>query len=375
MTMKIIGQWFDHGSAAQLDAVLEFQGERYQLITQTDIHRSGDIGLIAVSDRLGNVDRKLTLKDGSVFVTQDNQSVDKVFKELTKVNDFIHSFESNMGLVLIALVLCVATGFSFFKWGVPWVSHTVAHALPQKTGEIIGANTLGFLDGFLFEPSQLEEEQQKEIRNHFETKLVAKIINEQSIKYAIHFRAWGEGDDAIPNALALPSGDIILTDKFVQMSKSQDEIDSVLLHEMGHVVHKHSLEMVTQGTLITAVVALFTGDASGAADMGIGLGSLLLSTNYSRNNESEADQYAFEKMLQLGINPESFASIMGRITSQSNQIKSKQTESSNPSNKESSFIDYLSTHPNTQNRIEQAKRYALCYKKELSVCDSIEIKR
>ena len=250
------------------------------------------------------------------------------------------------------------------------VSHTVAHALPQKTGNIIGANTLEFLDDYLFDPSELEERQKTAIRNHFKTKLVAENTSEQQITYALHFRAWGEGELAISNALALPSGDIILTDKFVQMSKSQDEIDSVLLHEMGHVEHKHTLEMITQGTLVTTVIALFTGDASGAADLGVGLGSLLLSTSYSRDNESEADQFAFEKMLKLGINPESFASIMERITTQTDEI-----EKIKHSSQKEGWADYLSTHPNTQERIKQAQHYAACYRKGLLVCDSLEMHR
>ena len=58
------------------------------------------------------------------------------------------------------------------------------------------------------------------------------------------------GEVEIPNALAFPSGDIVLTDKFVQLSKNQDEIDSVLLHEMGHVVHRHGLEMLIEKELL-----------------------------------------------------------------------------------------------------------------------------
>ena len=41
-------------------------------------------------------------------------------------------------------------------------------------------------------------------------------------------------------------------------------------------------------------------------DMGIGLGSALVSSAYSRGHESEADKYAFDKMLKSGIDPKSF---------------------------------------------------------------------
>jgi len=74
--------------------------------------------------------------------------------------------------------------------------------------------------------------------------------------------------------LALPSGDIVLTDKFIELSENQDEIDAVLLHEMGHVIHRHGLEMVIEGTLVTVAGMLIVGDSNGLADMGVELGSL-----------------------------------------------------------------------------------------------------
>lgn len=379
----IAGVWHEQGSAAQIAAELHFDKANFQLKTQTEATQFGSISSIHVSDRLGNIERKLTLPDGSVFSTKDNQLVDSIFKKQIKSNGIIHAIESNIGWVIVALVLTVVVGLSFFKWGVPAASHAIAHALPQKSGDLIGANTLSFLDKAIFDPSQLDEAQQHKIREHFLNSLLSFNRSDKAINYTLHFRAWGEGDNAIPNALALPSGDIILTDKFVELSKNQDEIDSVLLHEIGHIEHRHTLEMVVQSTLVTAAVALFTGDASGAADMGIGLGSLLVSTNYARDHESEADQYAFEKMLQIGIDPTSFADIMDRITSvahnnedepneQSDDVDKSESAQNGPKSSEDGFLDYFSTHPSTAKRIQQAKRYAQCYKKGLQVCDVLK---
>jgi len=377
----IKGKWHIQGSAAQQSAVLTIEGERYQLKTETDVVQFGSLDKVGVSDRLGNVERKLTLDDGSVFVTKDNASVDRFFSQYTKTNSLIHIIESNIAWALVALVLTVVTGFAFFKWGVPWASHAVAHALPQKTGDIIGANTLEFLDDYFFEPSQLDSVQRQQIRDHFQRTLVEPNKAKSSISYTLHFRAWGEGDEAIPNALALPSGDIILTDKFVELSQTQDEIDSVLLHEMGHVEYRHTLEMIAQTTLVTTAIALFTGDASGAADMGVGLGSLLVSTSYSRGNEAEADQYAFEQMLLANIDPTSFADIMTRITdyayasdddkkpTEQKHADTKPAKTQNNDADQDSWLDYLSTHPSTAERVKQAKRYAKCYAKGLRTCE------
>ncbi len=373
--MEIQGRWHLSGNAAYVDASMSVYDRHFQLLAQTGESQSGAIAEIQVSDRLGNIERKLTLTDGSVFATDDNDGVDVAFREQTKVNGFIHTIESNLAAVLLALVLSVFAGYGFFKWGIPWASHKIAHALPQSTGDVIGANTLEFLDDYIFAKSEIELSQQNEIRQHFKDLLLNTKPSAEggTISYRLHFRAWDDGDEGIPNALALPSGDIILTDRFVQLSTSQDEIDSVLLHEIGHVEHRHTLEMIAQSTIFTTAIALFTGDASGAADMGIGLGSLLISSSYSRNNESEADQYAFEQMLQLDIDPNSFAAIMAKITEQEDNSEKESDGPKRSENEKQDWIDYLSTHPRTQERIDQAKRYAQCYRKRMIVCDSLEL--
>ena len=380
----IKGTWYEQGSSAQLDAKLSIEGERYTLKTQTGIARFGGLAQINASDRLGNIERKLILEDGSVFATKDNESIDILFKRRSKVNNIIHMLEANLSWAIVALILTVMTGFAFFKWGVPSASHAVAQALPQETGNIIGKNTLEFLDDYLFEPSKLDKSQQQQINDHFYNTLLVQVnetkgLNDH-VNYTLHFRSWGEDETAIPNALALPSGDIILTDKFVELSQNQDEIDSVVLHEIGHIEHRHTLEMIVQSTLVTTAVTLFTGDASGAADMGIGLGSLLLSTSYSRNFESEADQYAFEQMLTAQIDPTSFANIMDRMTKfmedgefDENTNEQNNTEPSNTNEDKNNVFDYLSTHPSTADRIKQAEHYAKCYKKGLTICDALKM--
>ena len=369
--MIIKGNCYHLGSSERFEAQLEIVGLRYTLKTQADeVCRLGDISEISVSDKLGNVERRLSFNDGAIFTTQYNHSIDNLFRDRTKLNRLIHAIESNTTWVVVALVITISTSFSFFKWGIPWVSHSIAHALPQKTGDIIGSNTLELLDDFVLEPSTIDETTQEELRQHFQNELVERITNHETIKYKLHFRAWGSGEHSIANALALPSGDIILTDKFVEISESQDEIDSVLLHEIGHIEHKHTLQMLSQSTIVTTAVTLATGDTSAAADMGIGLGTLLLNTSYSRNFESEADEYAFKKMLELKIDPQSFAAIMQKITESPKLEDLDELPDGNNKTK-----DYLSSHPSTKKRIQKAKRYAQCYKKGLIICDSLSIKR
>lgn len=380
--MIIDGKWFDKGSAADVDAALHIDNHGYKLQTEAGVIKQGNLDDVDISDRLGNVQRKLTFEDGSVFATSDNDAVDQSFKSVLSSNRFLHVIESNLSFVVFALILTIAVSFSFFKWGVPAISSVVAHALPQKTNDIIGAHTLKFLDKLIFEETKLNQQRQAEITQHFKEKLIpiAQAKEKEPLKFTLHFRAWNEDEKGIPNAFALPSGDIILTDKFVELSQSQNEIDAVILHEMGHVAHRHSLKLVVQSTLVTTIVMIATGDVNAVADLGLGLGSVLLSSNYSRTYEAEADQYAFDQMLLNDMDPISFATIMRRMTSYSESLhaekeKSKDDDSviSKSSDKEenSELLDYFSTHPATEERIQQAERYSKCFADGLKVCDAI----
>ena len=374
----IRGKWFTSGSAAFCDAALFVDGENYQLKTEKHPPKTGLISAIQVSDRIGNVQRKLTFEDGSVFSTEDNDAIDQAFASKNKLKSLIHTLESKLSFVFIALVLTGVFAFSFVKWGIPTISTGIANALPQKTNDLIGSHTFEFIDEYLFDESQLDKERQDQIRAHFKSKLETSHITNEKINYTLHFRDWSYAGEGIPNALALPSGDIIVTDKFIELSKSQNEIDSVLLHEMGHIAHRHSLKMVIQSTIVTSIVMMVTGDANAIADLGIGLGSVLLSSNYSRDFESDADKFAFDKMLKLGIDPIAFANIMRRITEHSeasfgNKKKdpNEQTDYMPPrkDDAEEKVSDYLSTHPSTEERAQIAERYSECFKQGLKTCD------
>lgn len=365
----IEGQWFAKGSSARCDAALEVEDDFFTLNVDGVSTCHGTLQELQVGSRLGNVQRKITLEDGSLFTTSDNDAVDKAFTKQLQNKGLIHTLESKSTLVLLALIITAVTAVSFFKWGIPWASVRIAHALPQETNQLISANTFELLDDYLFDESAVSTERQEAIKKHFQSKVIPLADPNSDISYKLHFRLWSDGNRSIPNALALPSGDIILTDKFVELSRNQEEIDAVLLHEMGHVVHRHTLEMVIEGTFVGVAVMMIIGDSNGLADMGIGLGSMLVSSNYSRGHESEADTYAFKHMLKGNIDPIAFSDIMNRMTA---YMENNANATAHVEESEDNILDYLSSHPNTNKRVDIAQQYSECFKKGLQECTIID---
>ena len=395
MINSISGKWYPKDSSVQYAAQLTVAKTRYEVKivsseTGNDSERhqniTGQWSQVTINDRLGNTERKLTLTDGSLFTTHNNDAIDTIINSnknsdtASKWRLRLHRHETKMTSVLTMLVITVVFVFSFIKWGIPWTSQTVAHALPQKTGEFIGDQSLDFMDRYFLQPTQISEAKQQQIISRFNTRL-RPFGSDDSIQYQLHFRDMKIGGESQPNAFALPSGDIILTDKFVALSQNNDEIDAVLLHEMGHVVERHSLEMLTQNSLTTMIVILVLGNPDGISELATGLGTALVSNHYSREYETEADEFAFNRMLKIGIDPQAFVDILSRMeeystvaenTEDGNKSENKreqETKANDEAVEEDKISDFLSTHPRTQLRIKMANRYSKCFEQKLTVCE------
>ena len=158
----------------------------------------------------------------------------------------------------------------------------------------------------------------------------------------------------IANAFALPSGDILVTDRLVEMAEKPEVLDAILLHEIGHVVNRHGMRQVIQSSALTILLILVVGDVGAVEEWILALPGFLLESNYSRGFESEVDEYAFERMLAMGMDPAHFGRMLGRIRRNGGVIEDGAVQ--DPGAK--SWLEYLSSHPGTPNRIEQARRYS-----------------
>ncbi|MGE6795306.1 M48 family metallopeptidase [Psychrobacter okhotskensis] len=398
MINSISGKWYPKDSSVQYAAQLTVAKTRYEVKivsseTGNDSERhqniTGQWSQVTINDRLGNTERKLTLTDGSLFTTHNNDAIDTIINSnknsdtASKWRLRLHRHETKMTSVLTMLVITVVFVFSFIKWGIPWTSQTVAHALPQQTGEFIGHQSLDFMDRYFLKPTQISGTEQQQIISRFKTRL-KPFGGDENIQYRLHFRDMSIGGSSLPNAFALPSGDIILTDKFVELSQNDDEIDAVLLHEMGHVVERHSLEMLTQNSLTTMIVILVLGNPDGISELATGLGTALVSNHYSRQYETEADEFAFNKMLEIGIDPKAFGDILSRMEEYSTTVSAttdvddathEHDDDEKVDNEKAEEVegeklsDFLSTHPNTQLRIKMAEKYSKCFEQGLKVCE------
>lgn len=293
---------------------------------------------LTIESRLGNTPRQIALPNNQVFSSSDHQQVDTLQKKYmpSLFTGLIHFLESHLLLACIALVLTIGFTIGLTTYGIPKASELIAKSIPYNE---LGDHSLAILDETVFEPSNLSKEEQSRV-----LALVSPYINQYpSVKPELLFRS-GMG----ANALALPDGNIVFTDDFVVLAEQDEELLSVLFHEIGHIKNKHIIRRAIQGTALTVFIFLITGDIE-LFDFTAAIPAALMDLSYSREFEREADRFAIKEMSKFNIDHSHFINIMTKLEG------SNRPSGSPEEGKKFSIPEFFSTHPLTEERIRLYK--------------------
>lgn len=150
------------------------------------------------------------------------------------------------------------------------------------------------------------------------------------------------------NAFATPGGYLFVNTGLILSMEHENEVAGVLAHEIAHVTQRHiakRMEREQTISLLSVLGALAGAFLGGEGGAGLMAGSLAAGQaamlNYSRVDESEADQFGLIYMINAGYNPQGMAEAFKRIR----QYQWMAGGGSIPT--------YLSTHPDVTNRISE----------------------
>lgn len=344
---NIDGFFYQSGSAQRDRATLHLNHSGYSIVVDGATISNGENASLKFSSRLGNIPRRVALPDGSAFESEDNAGIDTALQELNHPDarsSALHRLESKWRWVIIGVIVTAGFLFSVINWGIPAASKAIANNLPVEINQKLATGTLATLDELLLAPSELPSTKQQEFTERF-AKLLSQLDHSPYV-YQLHFRQMQD----TPNAFALPNGDIVVTDALITSASRPEEVEAVLLHEIGHVEHRHSLRQVIASSIIAIGSAYITGGSTVGDELFVGLPVFLLQQSYSRESESEADEFAFEQMLELEIDPIHFATIMEKMTGASDRENSEQPIEGR--------LTYISSHPLSVERIALARTYS-----------------
>ncbi|MBN1507718.1 MAG: M48 family metalloprotease [Sedimentisphaerales bacterium] len=160
---------------------------------------------------------------------------------------------------------------------------------------------------------------------------IARVCDQPDISY--HFTAV---EERMVNALALPGGYIFVTRGLLKEMKSEGQLAAVLAHEVGHVVARDTMAALSRQLSMTALVAAAAvSGAPGRAVAAADFVSAMLSLQYSRDDERDADLTGLSYMTHAGYDPNGIVEAM-QILDELQTIRP---------------IEFFSTHPNPESRI------------------------
>ena len=197
------------------------------------------------------------------------------------------------------------------------------------------------MDKVFFFESLLSDERQNDLQNKFSNLLPD---SKEGLEYSLVFR---QGGLIGANAFALPDGTIVMTDELVELAHYDDEIVSILLHEIGHIVHRHSLRQIISHSGLAVLTVMMTGDVVSAGTLMLSLPNILMKSSFSREHETEADEYSRKEMLRLGIKTDHFANIMYRLELEYIELEEGEEEL----DFDTEWLEYFSSHPATDDRM------------------------
>jgi predicted Zn-dependent protease len=142
------------------------------------------------------------------------------------------------------------------------------------------------------------------------------------------------------NAFALPGGPVYITIALLSRLETEDQLAGVLAHEVTHVLARHSAQQIAKSDLTNGLagavgVAVGTADAAQTAAM---IGQLV-NMRYGREHETQSDLIGVCLMRAAGYDPQGMLEVM-QILQEASGGGGSQPE-------------FLSTHPNPENRLRE----------------------
>jgi len=149
------------------------------------------------------------------------------------------------------------------------------------------------------------------------------------------------------NAFALPGGKIGVYTGLLNVAKNQDQLATVIGHEIGHVMAQHSNERLSRSQLANAGLQLSNMAMDGSeyqsmAMAGLGLGvqyGILMP--YGRAEESESDIIGLRLMAEAGFDPRQSIELWKNMAKASGGAQPP---------------ELLSTHPSHATRINELQK-------------------
>ena len=226
------------------------------------------------------------------------------------------------GMIAVALGFAALVALSYF-FVLPPLAEFAAGHMPIKMEEELGDRVYEQM----MESASINQAQTKEANEFW------RALHVQS-PYLINITVIHE---KIPNAFALPGGQIIVYDGIIKEMKDYDEFAALLAHEYTHAYLRHSVRSLSRNLAGYIFVSLLLNDASGTIAVLATNGNKLKELSFSRELEHQTDAGGYKLLQSKNINPNGMLKLFATLKG----VEGNMT-----------IPRFISTHPLTSERMD-----------------------
>lgn len=147
-------------------------------------------------------------------------------------------------------------------------------------------------------------------------------------------------DDKLINAFAAPGGYTYIATGLILQAQSCAEIAGVMGHELAHVTQKHGVKALETAMAAQTLADMLLGEGSISSQAAQTVISVLQSTKFSRDDETESDDVGLQISAKAGYNPYGLAAFFEKLLKAGG---------------DAGALQFLSSHPATDERIARVR--------------------
>jgi beta-barrel assembly-enhancing protease len=235
---------------------------------------------------------------------------------------------------LLAVVVTLSISFSNVQpsYGVSWLELVIRGIQVVQISKISNAQEVALgkeINQELVNSGQAKIYRNQAINDYINQigQRLAKTSKRPDIPYTFQVV-----DDDNINAFATMGGYVYVNKGLIATADNEAELASVIGHEIGHIVARHSVEQMRDRAISQGLLSAAGLDRSDAVQIGV---ELTVSRPNSRSDELEADRFGLENLTQANYAPAGMLGFMQKLLKQGG-----------------STPGFLSTHPATSERIK-----------------------
>lgn len=247
--------------------------------------------------------------------------------------------------VFIAIAFLIVALPVFILWNMDYVSGYAAKSVPvtweTKLGESVSAQ-------YRISHKLFEKEKNEKLLLPL-TNVLTQALPQSPYKYQFTIV-----NESSLNAFALPGGFVTIHSGLILKADSADELLGVLAHEISHVEARHGVRAIIGNLGIYTIASIFLGDVSGVLASITSAAPMLMSQQYSRKFETDADEKAAVLLKNAKVNPEGLPRFFEKMIAEEKAMLDK-IENEDAKAAYKTAMIFLSTHPASDDRMKHLR--------------------